>query len=114
MEKIRTCIFKPYRTGPKFTLKMFDTFKSRDGKNVLAYELWQDKKLIFKGDDFNCSPMHAIDSDAAVATLMGFLCLRLGDTDREYFENYTTEQIEFRETHAEALGFEVMNRFGEV
>ena len=42
---------------------------------------------------------------------MGFLTLRKGDTDAEYFENYSQEQTEFSEAHAESLGCEVYNRF---
>jgi hypothetical protein len=57
--------------------------------------------------------MYAIDSDKAVGSLMGFLTLRPGDTDSEYFESYTPEQMHFAETHAEALACEVMARFGE-
>jgi len=52
--------------------------------------------VIFEGRDFRPSPLHAWDSDATVAAIMGFLTLRLGDTDREYFENYSAEQIELR------------------
>ena len=44
---------------------------------------------------------------------MGFLTLRPGDTDPEYFENYTQEQKEFADQHAEALAVAVMDRFGE-
>jgi len=37
----------------------------------------------------------------------------LGDTDREYFAEYTEVQREFRDEHAEALAAEVLWRFGE-
>ena len=46
-----------------------------------------------------------------VAAIMGFLTLRPGDTDRDYFDSYTAEQIEFRDTHAETLACEVYSRF---
>jgi len=45
----------------------------------------------------------AIDSDASIGALLGFLTLRPGDTDAEYFENYTDRQREFCDTDAEAL-----------
>ena len=66
---------------------------------------------VFTGSDFRPSPLHAWDSDETVAAVMGFLTLRLGDTDRDYFENYTAEQIEFRDSHAETLAWEVYSRF---
>ena len=66
---------------------------------------------VFTGSDFRPSPLHAWDSDETVAAVMEFLTLRLGDTDRDYFENYTAEQIEFRDSHAETLAWEVYSRF---
>jgi len=83
----------------------------------IGYELKQHENgkttVLFTGTDFKCSPMDAEDSDESVEALMGFLTLRRGDTDAEYFKDYTAEQIEFTETHAESLGFEVYCRFGE-
>lgn len=116
MEKIRRCIFSPYRkgNGPTFTLTLFDLYK-RDsmGKNMLDYELKQDRVILFKGEDYACSPMHAVDSDETVKSLMGFLTLRPGDTDREYFDSYTPEQLHYCQEHAEYLNSEVRSRFGE-
>ena len=58
--------------------------------------------------------MHSIDSDQAVAALMGFLTLKPGDTDREYFDAYTPEQLAWAQSYEpELLEMEVINRFGE-
>lgn len=76
----------------------------RTGKELLAYRMCKpDGTVLFEGDDFGCSPMDAIDSDAALIALLGFLTLKPGDTDDEYFENYTPEQMEFAEGDAEEL-----------
>lgn len=118
---IRTVRLQPYRKdmGPRFILAVSDTYR-RDhlGKSILAYAFSQHnedgtKVALFSGSDFACSPMCAIDSDECLACLLGFLCLRKGDTDAEYFANYTPEQTEFSETHAETLQGEVSARFGE-
>jgi hypothetical protein len=69
--------------------------------------------VLFEGSDFHCSPLHAIDSNETVAALMGFLTLRKGDTDVEYFADYTPEQLGYSEEYAETLSCEVMARFGE-
>ncbi len=69
--------------------------------------------VLFEGEDFCCAPSYAIDGDQCIASLMGFLTLRPGDTDREYFADYTPEQLEYCSHHAESLSCEVMNRFGE-
>jgi hypothetical protein len=118
---LRTVRLTPYRKGkgPTFTLKTWDTFRRDNlGKSVLCYEFTQRdadgaKTVLFSGEDFACSPLLAIDSDAACASLLGFLTLRPGDTDAEYFENYTDAQREFAATHAEMLACEVMARFGD-
>lgn len=99
--------------GPVFTLRMFDTGGYIGGKYRVAYTLRSEGKTIFEGEDFGCSPMDAIDSDGAVECLMGFLTLRPSDTDSEYFDNYTEEQLDFCSSHAEALSCEVYSRFGQ-
>ncbi len=79
---------------------LYDTYKTdRYGKSVLGY-LFYDKKgyLLFSGEDYGCSPLHSIDSDDSVTGLLGFLTLKKGDTDEEYFQDYTPEQIEFSES----------------
>ena len=78
------------------TLRIFDIFK-RDslGKNIISYEFKVGRKVIFSGEDFHCSPCHAVDSLATAYSLLSFLCLKPGDTDKEYFSEYTTEQMEW-------------------
>jgi hypothetical protein len=110
---MRMVRFRPYRKGygPTFTLKLYWL-----GKEQIGYSLeMHDKQttLLFEGSDFGPSPMHSVDGDDAVKALMNFLTLRLGDTDSEYFANYTPAQLEFCTLHAEMLSMEVINRFGE-
>lgn len=120
VNKIRSVRFTPYRKGygPTFTLTLFDTGRSDAmGKHILGYRLTQTEKgkrtTLFDGADFACSPLHCIDSDETIASLMCFLTLRERDTDAEYFADYTPEQLAYSENHAESLGCEVSNRFGE-
>jgi hypothetical protein len=133
-EIIRRVRFKPYRKGqgPIFTLTVWDTGQRwRDtAKWLLGYRLTMkemvpastlaslaDQKairtILFEGEDFGCSPMHAIDSDEAVEGIMAFLTIRPGDTDSEYFEGYTQEQLDYCSQHAEALASEVEHRFSK-
>jgi hypothetical protein len=88
-----------------FTLRTWDTNR-RDslGKWILGYEFKDPKgETLFQGEDFGCSPMHAVDSDETLRAILGFLTLRPGDTDREYFERYTAAQRDFAATEAESL-----------
>lgn len=117
-ETIGSQVFKPYLEGkgPVFVLTTWGTFRTdRYGKCILAYRLSMGPPdvVLFEGEDYACSPMHAIDSDECARSLMTFLTLRPGDTDREYFENYTPEQLAYCSEHAEALSMAVMDRYGE-
>jgi hypothetical protein len=60
-------------------------------------------EVIFEGEDFGCSPLHAIDSDQCLRGILGFLTCSPGDVDEEYFEKYTPEQMAFAEGDAESL-----------
>ena len=118
-EVIRRIRLAPYRKGmgPRFALIVWDSGRAVNGKCRLGYRLNQvngnRRWTLFEGEDFCCSPLHAIDSDEAIAALLGFLTLRPGDTDSEYFDDYTSQQLEFCEQHAEALSCEVEARFAE-
>ncbi len=94
------------------TLRLWD-LNTRDslGKNKLGYELKAGRMVIFAGEDFACSPMHAIDSLECVASILTFLTLKPGDTDREYFANYTESQMDWcTSSQAENLAMWVYGR----
>ena len=120
-DRLRVVKLRPYRPGlgPIWTLTLWDTHRvDRLGKSILRYRLTENcpidgKTVLFEGEDFACSPMHAVDSDYAVAAVLGFLTLRPGDTDAEYFESYTPRQLEFCAQHAEYLQSYITDRFGE-
>lgn len=120
MEKIRSARFVPYlpNMGPRFTLTLWDTYqRGADGKSRLAYRLNRHENgtttTIFSGADFCCSPCHCVDSDCTIESIMGFLTLRPGDTDSEYFDDYTPAQLEFCENDAEALYCVVDSRYND-
>jgi hypothetical protein len=115
---MRRVILSPYRkgAGPRFRLTLID-FTWRDGRDRISYRFEElgatGPETIFEGDDFGASPLHSLDGDDTVASLLTFLTLRKGDTDSEYFDGYTARQLEFRDEHAEALQGELYSRFGE-
>lgn len=82
------------------TLRTWDTGKA-SGRGMMArtrigYELCEPTgKVLFRGDDFGPGAATADDSDEALRGLLGFLFLRPGDTDRDYFASYTAEQLAF-------------------
>lgn len=89
-----------------YRLTTWDTGRhDRMWKSIIGYELMRpsDGVVIFRGEDFACSPLHAIDSDECLRSLLSFLTLRPGDTDRDYFDGYTDDQMSFAEQDAERL-----------
>jgi hypothetical protein len=117
---LRRIVFRPYATGagPSFTLTLWDTGEKTDPTHYrLAYRLTQvnvdgTRAVLFRGSDFGCPIYISIDSRECVRSLMSFLTLRPGDTDREYFDSYTKRQQEYCAQHAEALCYAVDDRFG--
>lgn len=122
----RTLRFVPYRKGmgPTFTLIVSDGGVRSDSKfrgferQHVAYELrmkpvGRRSVVLFQGDDFSTPYGVDPESDEAVCGLMGFLTLKPGDTDDEYFEKYNSTQLAYAEEYAESLSLEVMNRVGE-
>ena len=109
---MRTVRFSPYRKGmgPTFTLKLYYLGTEHIGYSLTMKE-HNNTTLLFQGEDFRPSPMHSIDGDDAVKALMGFLTLRPGDTDSEYFDGYTPEQLDYCSSHAELLSYAVIKRF---
>lgn len=121
LDLLRDCRFSPYRKGmgPTFRLQMWDA-RTRDHRGVtcIRYRLTMlengVRTVLFDAADYHGSPSHADDSDANVAGLMGFLTLRPGDTDAEYFDSYTAVQLDYAGSHAETLSCCVIDRFGEL
>lgn len=116
-DHLRTVIFRDVQ-GVRYTLRLYDTGRlDSRGCSYLGYTLrtgfGDTSTVLFAGEDFAGSPMHADDSDATVADLLGFLTLKPGDTDQEYFASYTPDQLAWAEQHAEYLGYAVTERFGE-
>ena len=96
METLRNVLIDGY------TLHMRDTGRTdRRGQSRIAYTFTApDGTVLFDGADFSGSPMHADDSDDTVRALLGFLTLKPGDTDRDYFDAYTPAQRAWCESSA--------------
>lgn len=89
----------------EYRLMTWDTGgRSSTGQYKIGYAFWHPSGcLLFSGEDYGVSPMHSLDSDESLRGLVGFLTLQPGDTDDEYFEVYTPEQLEWAENEAESL-----------
>lgn len=82
-------------------LQVFDVSKSM--ASLLEAELWDKETMVHHIEGFRASPLHADDSDETVGAILGFMSLRPGDTDREFFEGYTPELLEWVMRYGEEL-----------
>jgi hypothetical protein len=71
--------------------------------SMLAYQLIGPWGVIFSGADYGPAPSLDLDGDDCLRGLLSFLTLRPGDTDSEYFEKYTGDQLWFASNAAEDL-----------
>lgn len=92
-------------TGAERLLTWDTGRKDARRQTIIGYAFWpvykNPGKPLFTGSDFAGSPLHADDSDETLRALLGFLTLRPGDTDRDYFDSYTEEQMAYAEGDAE-------------
>lgn len=68
------------------------------GNEYTAYQMLKDDSILFQGNDYKPSPLNCIDSLQSILDLFGFLTVQSGDTDKEYFKNYTPEQLAFADS----------------
>lgn len=85
-------VFEGYTLFLQFTGK-----QNRGGEDQVKYKfLTPDKEILFEGADFFCSPLIVNpESKEAAISLLGFLTLRKGDTDADWFKKYTPAQLQF-------------------
>jgi hypothetical protein len=71
-------------------------------------------EVIFaKGDTYCGIPGHkSIDGKEARECVTSLFCMKPGDTDADYFADYTEEQLEWVNTHAEDLYMAKCARYG--
>ena len=61
----------------------------------VKYQLVDNGETIFIGDQYNPSPCYPPTARESALMLLGFLTLRPGDTDDEYFNKHSTRQLEW-------------------
>lgn len=77
----------------------------------LGYAFYQPNidEPLFVGEDFYVPFNKATDEDSVLRTLLGFLTLRFGDVEFEYFDDYTPEQMDF----VEGLDVEMLRQWSD-
>jgi len=83
------------------------------GSNNPNYYVFYKGKLLFHGNDFKASPLYGIDSLETICSLCGFITIKMGDVDKDYFKYYTKQQLAFTETtDCERLAF-LLSDYGD-
>lgn len=100
-------------TRDRFRLDIWNTGEHREGKAQLAYRLCCEQPgqggqvwlIVFAGEEFFPGLGLALDDDQVLADILGFLSLKPGDIEDDYFtrHEYTLWQIAFAEASGEEL-----------
>ena len=106
---LRHVKFQP-REGVIYTLCIYDV-QGVEGACAppqfpVGYEFLTASKTLFAGVDFGCSPLHAIDSDACIYALMGFLCgdgFAVGAETDSPLEAAQRDGLSYRDSHRGAV-----------
>lgn len=75
-----------------------------NGGERTSYSFFIDGIVAASGNDFRPSPIHYIDDINSMVSLLGFLTVRKGDTDDEYFKDHSVKHLEWLDgNHCEDL-----------
>lgn len=82
------------------TGRRFGTGQCRVGRRFIVAG-----EIIFEDEECGVAPSDPVDSDDALVGILSWCCLKPGDTDADFFEEYTPEQLAWAESDAcEELG----------
>ena len=99
-----------YIDGKPFRVKLWPSNATHPdrGRVWLAYRLYHGEEKIFEGSYFSPAPGMDRASDECFGALLSFLSLGPDDTDAEYVNDYTPEQVAWVKAHGEELGWIAM------
>lgn len=85
------------------------------GHMRIDVEVFHGPDCIFRLGETYCAVNRwtAIDSDAAKALVLSLVAMKPGDTDSDYFEHYTPDQLDFARAYGEEISLTKEERFGE-
>lgn len=66
-----------------------------NGGNFCSYIFEHNEIELQRGNDFRPSPLHNIDDNETLISLLSFLTVQPGDTDDNYFKDYTNAMMKF-------------------
>lgn len=100
------------------TVKAYELFHKHTNSHMyFTVEVKQGEETIFpKGRLYagiSTFAGHSIDGDAAKKLTLELVAMKPGDTDEEYFADYTPDQLEWASENGEWLSYIAAERYGE-
>jgi hypothetical protein len=106
--------------GSRLTIDAYDTgvMDNRGTTRITiraVHHIGKDRRVIWRPGETWChpGPGDCDDSDKAKELVTSLVTIRPGDTDADYFEGYSPEQLEFCERYGEVLQMIAWERYGE-
>lgn len=81
------------------------------GRVKLTVEVKHGSEVIFPAGQLHCALHGSSDGIAAKELAMSLVAMKPSDTDADYFEGYTPDQLAWATGHGEALDMERMTRY---
>lgn len=108
--RIRTAPTAGY--GTTISIRAYDDLGwDSAGRVKLAVEVRHGSTVVFPKGQLTCAPHGTSDGIAAKELVMSLVAMRPGDTDADYFRDYTPEQLAWCQAHGEALSIEREARY---
>lgn len=94
------------------TIKCYATGTDHRGAETYRAEVRHNGRTIFDDLTGAFSPLHASDGREAREHILSHAAMKPGDTDAEFFDSYTPEQIAFVEAFGDELSAVASYRYG--
>lgn len=106
---LRIRLYKPERDPRLIVIYAYDNCRpswDESGRVRIEVEVRHGGKVIFPRGVLYCALHGTSDGLKARELVMSLVAMRPGDTDDDYFADYTPEQLAWANEHGESLGIE--------
>jgi hypothetical protein len=97
--------------GRRVTIRAFEGRRTEPNHTRIECELWlgsprKNRQPLFPRKDFHVGLVNgnSLDGIEAKELVLSLFCLKPGDTDDEFFKDYTPEQLAFFKDNGDELG----------
>ena len=119
MGRIRYAVLTPYikGNGPTMRVEIWDTYScdERGCTNLIArlYAFEGGKRTHVLDTRFAMGMGQTDDGNDAMRAAITAVAMKPGDTDEEFFADYTPEALAFVSEHGESMAMVAYDRYGE-